>query len=230
MNALNGRLKEQLDSRAERQILRTLSPTNSIPLVDFSSNDYLSFSHSPLLKQKLLRSLLSAPAEDSPYGPPSSRLLDGNTFQHLQLETRLARFFCGETGLLFNSGFDANVGIWSCLPDFNDIVLYDELIHASTHDGMRASRVPLSNRRSFQHNSVVDLERELRECSKEVGVKEGLRSVWVTTETLFSMDGDLAPLEEIVECVERCLPLGNGHLVVDEVRFDFHLFLDVPSD
>lgn len=218
MTQLDDRLTKILDSRADRQILRSLAPTAAPegPLVDFSSNDYLSFGRSAALRSRFLSTLSKLP---SPYGPPSSRLLDGNSSHHLDLEAQLTAFFCAESGLLFNSGFDANVGAWNTLPDKNDWIVYDELIHASVHDGIRASRVDKGKRRSFKHNDVQDLERVLEDIVRaDGGVKQGARSVWVGVETLYSMDGDLSPLKEIVEATERVLTKGNGHLVVDEVR------------
>lgn len=201
MSALHTRLANSLESRKKRAILRTLTPSLPAgPLVDFSSNDYLSLGTSPLLRKKLLASLALLL---SPYGPPSSRLLDGNSPHHLALESQLATFFRADAALLFNSGFDANVGLWTCLPAPRDFVVYDALIHASTHDGMRASRVPATNRRSFKHNDVADLARVLAGIKREEGVATGVRSVWVAVETLYSMDGDLSPLKEIVQTVER---------------------------
>ncbi|KAK4702824.1 hypothetical protein P7C70_g3396, partial [Phenoliferia sp. Uapishka_3] len=220
-NALFDRLSTSLAIRETKQIKRTLSPSRhpqlSHPnLVDFSSNDYLSFATSPQLQQTLLSSLASHPL--GPLGPSSSRLLDGNTPLHLQVESQLASFLNADSALIFNSGFDANSGLWACLPQPEDFILYDELIHASTHDGMRASRVPVGNRRSFRHNDAEHLERMLLELREDEGVRLGRKSVWVAAETLYSMDGDLSPLEEMVDVVERVLDRGNGHMVVDEVR------------
>lgn len=199
-------------------MLRALDPNPppSSTLVDFSSNDYLSLSRSPILRKKLLDELNkpSAPL----FGPPSSRLLDGNSTLHASLEHRLASFFCAPSALLFNSGFDANSGLWSCLPAPDDWIVFDELVHASIHDGMRASRVPKERRRAFKHNDVKALERLLRQIvEQDEGVRSGAKSVWVGVETLYSMDGDLVPLKEVAEVVERVLVAGNGHLVVDEV-------------
>lgn len=224
MTSLDQRLTSSLQGRSDRGILRSLNPSpapvgsTSAPLVDFSSNDYLSFARSPLLRTKLLTALSDIP---SPYGPPSSRLLDGNSPLHLSLEDRLATFFRGEAGLLFNSGFDANVGVYTTLADEGDYIVFDSLIHASVHDGMRASRADEKHRRSFKHNDVADLERLLRTIAEEdEAIQSGRKNVWVGVETLYSMDGDLAPLKEIVEVVERVLPKGNGHLVVDEVSIE----------
>lgn len=234
-------MTKSLSSRAERQILRSLStdlPTTSSSstsdLIDFSSNDYLSLSKSPLLRSKFLNSLKSLSPTTStkgtaagigPYGPPSSRLLDGNSSLHISLENQLINFFCSESALLFNSGFDANVSLFSSLPAPEDYIIFDELIHASTHDGMRASRVPKVNRRSFKHNDLKDMERLLKEVKKEEGVEEGKKDVWIAVETLYSMDGDLAPIAEMVKLVERILEKGNGHFVVDEVS----LLLPYPT-
>lgn len=217
-SALNDRLTVALDSRKRRQMLRSLQPgpPTEAPLVDFSSNDYLSLSQSPSLRSFLL-STLSEPSF-LPYGPPSSRLLDGNSPHHLLLESRLAAFFAAPSALLFNSGFDANVGLWTCIPGPDDYIVFDELVHASMHDGMRGSRVPKEKRRAFKHNDVAALEAVLREIATDDGVRGGKKSVWIGVESLYSMDGDLAPLRQMVEVVERLLPAGNGHLVVDEVR------------
>lgn len=237
MSNLKERMTKSLSSRAERQILRSLSsdlPTSSTStsstesasdLIDFSSNDYLSLSKSSLLRSKFISALQQLPtastkaSEIGPYGPPSSRLLDGNSPLHISLEHQLTSFFNASSSLLFNSGFDANVSLFSTLPAPDDFIIYDELIHASTHDGMRASRVPSCNRRSFRHNDLVDLERVLRGVKAEKGVEEGKKDVWIAVESLYSMDGDLAPISEMVVLVERLLEKGNGHFVVDEVSF-----------
>lgn len=226
MSALRTRLETALASRRSRQMLRSLDPlpstaTAQTSLVDFSSNDYLSFSRSPLLREKLLTSL-NSPSSPSPFGPPSSRLLDGNTPSHLSLELQLSRFFSSEEGggLLFNSGFDANVGVWTCLPGPEDYILYDELVHASIHDGMRSSRVTKERRNPIKHNSLEDLERRLKGIiENDEGVRNGEKSVWIGVESLYSMDGDLCPLKEMVQIVEGLLPKGNGHFIVDEVSF-----------
>ncbi|GAA5968518.1 hypothetical protein JCM8115_004203 [Rhodotorula mucilaginosa] len=220
--AYEQRLEAALASRLERGMLRSIDPRpkeqQKANLVDFSSNDYISFGRSRRLRQKLVSSLEEK--ESLPvYGPPSSRLLDGNSPLHAALELRLAAFFRAPTALLFNSGFDANVGLWTCLADQRDWIVYDRLVHASMHDGMRSSRVPASRRRAFAHNSVRNLSELLGEIVRsDEGVRDGTRSVWIGVESLYSMDGDLAPLEEIVQAVEAALPRGNGHIIVDEAH------------
>lgn len=177
----------------------------------------MSLSKSPALRASLLAALKEE--ESLPYGPASSRLLDGNSAVHRRLENRLSSFFRAEGALLFNSGFDANVGLWSSLPGSEDYIVYDELVHASCHDGMRASRVPQQRRLPFKHNDVESLRKVLLECiSREKDVGSGKKSVWIGIEALYSMDGDLAPLNEITLCVEACLPKMNGHIVVDEAH------------
>lgn len=216
-DALHQRIRDLLDRRRAKGNLRTLDPPVYDPatLVDFSSNDYLSLSTSSELRSSLLGTLSSSPV----YGPASSRLLDGNSTSHLRLEAQLADFFQAEAALLFNSGFDANAGLFACLPSADDVVLYDSLIHASVHDGMRHSRC--KDRRPFDHNSVPDLKR-LLQCLLEGRdghlFRAGQKQVFIAVEALYSMDGDLAPLQEMLDVLEAALPDGNGHLIVDEAH------------
>ncbi|GAA6063856.1 hypothetical protein JCM10212_000336 [Sporobolomyces blumeae] len=234
MTALEARLSAALASRRDRAMLRSLDPVGVEPrvaLVDFSSNDYLSLSRSTTLRERLVERL-SDPSSPSPYGPPSSRLLDGNSPAHLALELALARFFNssssstsssknGEPGsaLLFNSGFDANKGLWACLPGARDYIIYDELVHASIHDGMRSSRVPPSRRISIRHNDLRHLDDVLRRIrDADADVRDASVSVWIAVESLYSMDGDLVPLRDMVDLVEQVLPRRNGHFVVDEAH------------
>lgn len=214
---LHERIRGLLARRRANGNLRTLDPPAYDPasLVDFSSNDYLSLSKSPELRSHLLDSLSSSPA----YGPASSRLLDGNSTDHLRLEAQLAEFFQGESALLFNSGFDANAGLFACLPGADDVLLYDSLIHASVHDGMRHSRCKV--RKAFKHNDVQDLKGTLRamlQGAEGEGFRSGHKQVFVAAEALYSMDGDLAPMEAILDAVEEALPAGNGHLIIDEAH------------
>lgn len=141
-------------------------------------------------------------------GSTGSRLLDGNSSEHSALEDRLARFHNAPSALLFNSGFDANAGIFACLPQPGDAIVYDEYVHASVHDGMRLSRVKSCRRIPFAHNNLTQLDTIL---SRETG----LGNVFVAVESLYSMDGDVAPLTEIVALSEK---YPNVYVILDEAH------------
>lgn len=215
MSSLEGKLKAALGSREDRQIRRQLSdPTSDVGLVDFHTNDYLSLSSSADLRSRFLEKLNAAP---SILGSGGSRLLVNGAAHHA-LEGRLAAFFGSPCALLFNSGFDANVGFFSCIPQKGDVVVFDEYIHASVHDGIRASRAR-SCLFSFEHNSLTALgDLLLRLMKDRPGLRDGTQSIFVAVESLYSMDGTLAPLLQIVEMMETLFPRGNGYVVVDEAH------------
>jgi len=208
ISPLEQRLSTLLDKRQQQSKLRSLksSPPGS---VDFSSNDFLSLSTNPQYRRDFLAALGH---KDLPLGSTGSRLLDGNSDLAEALEHDIAAFHHAEAGLLTNSGFDANVSIFAFLPQPEDVIVYDELIHASVHDGMRQSRA--KQRLAFKHNDVGDLGRILESCA----VPNSSRNVFVAVETVYSMEGDLAPLSEIVNLIESLFPSKNAYLVVDEAH------------
>ncbi|KAF2862147.1 PLP-dependent transferase [Piedraia hortae CBS 480.64] len=201
MATLEGKLQEALEKRASQATLRTLSTGKYA--VDFSSNDFLSLGSSEALRKKFLEEVQNAPG----LGSGGSRLLDGNSAIAEGLEKRIAHFHGAERGLLCNSGFDANVGLFSCLPQVGDVIVYDEHIHASVHDGMRLSRA--GERVAFRHNDVDALEEVLQ------GVAGRGKNVFVAVEALYSMDGDVAPLREMVRTLRKW---KDVHLIVDEAH------------
>lgn len=227
-----------LARRHSRSLLRrlTIAPPGT---VDFSSNDYLSLSTHPEIRSTFL-SLLQAPqpiatpssitgTSDSnapslppPIGSRGSRLLDGNHPLTVSLESLISTHHRSPSGLLFNSGFDANVGLFSTLPQPSDVIVYDELIHASVHDGMRLSRVAAPRRLAFAHNDMGGLRRVLEGIvgDREVGekVRAGKANVFVAVEAVYSMDGDVAPLRAMLDLVDEMLPKGNGYVIVDEAH------------
>jgi 8-amino-7-oxononanoate synthase len=175
-------------------------------------------SSSPDLRTRFLLRLHASP---NILGAGGSRLLDGGTLEHALLEERLCAFFGAPAALLYTSGYDANVGFFACVPRARDVVLYDELIHASVHDGLRASRASASTAatRAFAHNDVHALRALLaRLVGEREDVRAGTANVFVAVESLYSMDGDVAPLAAICETVEKLLPNHNGHVVVDEAH------------
>jgi 8-amino-7-oxononanoate synthase len=225
------------DLLARRQSLNRLRRLTTVPpgTTNFSSNAYLSLSSHPEVQRAFLARLEAAITADTSapglLGSGGSRLLDGNSELAESLESSIAAFHHAPAGLLFNSAMDANIGLFSCVPQSGDVVVYDELIHASVHDGMRLSRS--SRRVPFAHNCVYGGPSGIRD--EQTGVTNRLtnletvlrglweptdevRNVFVVVEALYSMDGDLAPLKDIVECVERCLPRGNGYIIVDEAH------------
>lgn len=217
-SSLGAHLSAALDSRDQRWIRRRLpDPSTSASdssLIDFNSNDYLSLSHSSTLRELFIRKLRNAP---DVLGSGGSRLLV-NGRAHSALEARLAEFFDVPAALLFNSGFDANVGFFSCIPQPGDAIVYDQHIHASVHDGMRGSRAR-DSLFSFVHNSVPDLRRVLENLFAErPGLLMGEGSVFLAVESLYSMDGTFSPLREIVALVDELFPQRNGYLVVDEAH------------
>ncbi|OCT46791.1 8-amino-7-oxononanoate synthase [Cladophialophora carrionii] len=205
---LERRLSGLLEKRRAQSKLRNLksSPPGS---VDFSSNDFLSLSSNKEFQDDYL-ALLSKGR--TPLGSTGSRLLDGNSELAESLEREIAAFHGAEAGLLTNSGFDANVSIFAFLPQQGDVIIYDELIHASVHDGMRQCRA--KQQIPFKHNDVEDLSRILQQFSSS----SPNQTIFVALETVYSMEGDLAPLTEIVDLVEAILPHNNAHLVVDEAH------------
>lgn len=161
-------------------------------LVDFCSNDYLGIAKA----SKLL------PSNPLPTGSGGSRLLAGNYSEIEKFETRIADFHKVESALVFNSGYNANVGFFSSVPQKGDTIFYDELIHASIKDGMRLS---FAKCYAFKHNDLDDL-------SKKLNHAEG--DVYVAIEAVYSMDGDNAPLNLFSEfCSQKGLVL-----VVDEAH------------
>jgi 8-amino-7-oxononanoate synthase len=183
------KLQDKLNKRIEEGTLRSLSSFDGF--IDFYSNDYLGYSNIKIKSQNVAK-----------YGSTGSRLISGTTKESLVTEEFLADFFNSESALIFNSGYDANLGFFSSIPQRGDTVLYDEYIHASIRDGIRLS-FAISN--SFKHNSLDDLELKL---SKNNGVK------YVVVESLYSMDGDIAPL---IEINELCSKYG-AYLIVDEAH------------
>lgn len=193
-------LSEKLESRKQNHALRQLPQKQE--KIDFVSNDYLGFSRSEKLFQEIHQYLI-----DNKYtqnGATGSRLISGNHPLYDVTENHIAHFHQSESTLIFNSGYDANVGFFSSVPQKGDLILYDELIHASIRDGIQ-----LSNAKSykFQHNDFEDLERLLLKSN-------GDASIYVATESVFSMDGDTPNLEELIRLTEK----HNCHLVIDEAH------------
>lgn len=211
LNSFQETLKRREAKSSRRRL--TVLPQGS---VDFSSNDFLSLSSSSAFRTRFLHHINSAPASQ-PLASGGSRLLDGNSHYAEDLERFIAGFHDAPSGLLFNSGYDANVGVFSCIPQPKDVILYDELIHASIHEGMRLSRA--AKRIKFPHNSPSGLKEVLqKQVQDDQEILKGTRNVFIAIETVYSMDGDIAPVKEFIQVVRDLLPQGNGYFIVDEAH------------
>ncbi|EAW08756.1 aminotransferase class I/II-fold pyridoxal phosphate-dependent enzyme [Aspergillus clavatus NRRL 1] len=213
--SLRDSLRQALHRREAKSSRRRLTvlPQSS---VDFSSNDFLSLSTSTIFRERFLELLHQAPPL-YPFASGGSRLLDGNSTYAEDLERSIADFHGAPSGLLFNSGFDANVGVFSCIPQPGDLIVFDELIHASAREGMRLSRA--GKRTPFSHSCPRSLEEVLRaQIAENPLIQDGSRNVFIAIESIYSMDGDIAPIEDFVGVVDRLLPQRNGYFIVDEAH------------
>lgn len=197
---MSGSHERALNALSRRGRLRTLETANGI---DFTSNDYLGLAQS----RELADAVEAAIARGVPVGAGGSRLLRGNHPEHELLEQEAAAFFGGETALYFGGGFVANTAILSTLPSRGDLIVFDELIHASAHEGMRLSKaesVPVRHNDTQAFDDAITAWR----------ARGGTGHVWIAIESLYSMDGDLAPLAALAEIADR----HEAMLIVDEAH------------
>lgn len=186
-------LDRKLQERSAAGALRELKLAGN--QADFYSNDYLGIVKNGLIEASL-------PDKHLAHGSTGSRLLAGNYPLIEETEKEMAAFHEAEAALIFNSGYDANFGLLASVAGKGDLILYDKLSHASIRDGIRQS---FADSYSFAHNDPVDLQKKLRN-------KKG--NCFVVTESVFSMDGDMAPLDEMVSLCRQF----NAHLIVDEAH------------
>ena len=191
-------LNAALQKRREEDALRGLVVNSG--LIDLFSNDYLGLARSKELHQEVEEFVKAKGAGKN--GSTGSRLLSGNTAFAEELENYIASFHRAEAALIFNSGYDANLGLLSCIAQKGDTVIYDELIHASVHDGLKMNGASTFR---FRHNDLVHLEERL---------KTAAGNIFVVVESVYSMDGDPAPLREIVPVCKRY----DANLIVDEAH------------
>lgn len=187
-----------LQQRIDKGSLRSL--ISSYPKIDFSSNDYLGFSSQGYLFEEL-KTLNSS----IHIGSTGSRLISGNSELFNEIEKEIAQFHHAESALIYNSGYDANLGLLSSVPQKGDLIISDELIHASLIDGIRLS---FATHYKFKHNDIEFL-RELI-----VRHKESFNEIYIVVESVYSMDGDNAPLVELAKLCKD----NNIHLIVDEAH------------
>ncbi len=181
-------LENILQKRKDENLFRSLKADSNS--VDFSSNNYLGFSNT------------NWRIETTKNGATGSRLISGHSEIFNKVEQQIATFHNTEAALIFNSGYDANLGFFSCVPQKGDTVIYDALCHASIRDGLRLG---LANNFSFKHNDIADLEKKILKASG---------NIFIVIESIYSMDGDAAELKEIAEICKA----NNAYLIVDEAH------------
>ena len=186
---MDRKLLSKLEKRKEEGAFRQLSLVEN--QIDFFSNDYLGLAREQVL---IPTSKLS--------GATGSRLLSGNSIEADTCETQLAEFYKAESALVFSSGYDANLAFFSSIPQRGDTIIYDELVHASIRDGIRLS---FANSFSFHHNDLEDLGKQLQSAKG---------TIYLVVESLYSMDGDMAPMKSIIELAEKF----NAYVIVDEAH------------
>ena len=193
------KLQQKLESRKETNALRKLGTISN--LVDFSSNDYLGFSKNETIFNNAHTFLSENNSIQN--GATGSRLLSGNHPLFDTVETSISEFHKSESALIFNSGYDANIGFFSSVPQRGDVILYDEYIHASIRDGIQ-----LSNARAFKfkHNDLSHLDELLKRVQHD--------TVYIATESVFSMDGDWPDLVKLAQICKK----HNAYLIVDEAH------------
>lgn len=191
-------ITKKLEERALASNKRQLSITNCP--VDFVSNDYLGLARSEALFKKIANYDFDSVVNKN--GSTGSRLLAGNSIHAQNLEKKLAKIFKSEDALLFNSGYAANQAIISSVAQKNDTILYDSLSHICLKEGAWLSK---ADSISFRHNDVQDLETKL---------KRARGNKFIVIESIYSMDGDTAPIQKVIELAKKF----DANIIIDEAH------------
>ena len=199
-------LQQKLGQREANNALRQLPIANN--LIDFASNDYIGFAKNETIFHETHQFLLDKNIKVN--GATGSRLLSGNHNLYNEAEDYIAKFHMVEAALIFNSGYDANVGFFSAMPQRNEVILYDELCHASIRDGIQMSHAKSFK---FKHNDLDDLEKLIAKLQPTTDNRQPT-TIYIATESVFSMDGDCPNLEELTTLSEKY----GCYLVVDEAH------------
>ncbi len=200
MTAILSDYTATLEGLRRKARLRSLAPQRG---VDFTSNDFLALTGAPRLKA----AIMAAMERGVPPGAGGSRLLRGNHSEHEALEVEAAEFFGAERVLYFGSGYVANSALFSTLPRREDLIVHDALIHASAHEGIAASKAASV---SAEHNDANAFDEAIRNWRRS----GGRGRPWIAVESLYSMDGDRAPLAALADIADR----HEGFLVIDEAH------------
>lgn len=202
MKSLPKKLEEKLTIRKSTNALRSL-PVNTNKKIDFISNDYLGLGQCEILFEKTHQMLLASNLKHN--GSTGSRLISGNHKLYKSLENQLSQFYNTQEALVYNSGYNANIGLFASVPQRNDIVLFDEFIHASIRDGISMG---IAKHYKFIHNSIEDLERKLNKFADQY------ENIYVVTESVFSMDGDSPDIDKFISsCIKY-----KARLIIDEAH------------
>ena len=199
-------LQQKLQQREEQNALRQLPIAND--LVDFASNDYIGFASNETIFHETHQYLLDKNIKVN--GATGSRLLSGNHALYSETEDFISQFHQAETALIFNSGYDANIGFFGTVPQRNDVILYDELCHASIRDGIQMSK---AKSYKFSHNDLEELEKLITKYQPTTDNRQPT-IVYIVTESVFSMDGDCPNVEALTNLSEKY----SAFLVVDEAH------------
>lgn len=202
MKKLPLKLEKRLQIRKEENSFRELSSPDKFK-TDFFSNDYLGYARSKQIYENTARILGTSSLLN---GSTGSRLLSGNHQLFKKAENMLASYHNSQSALIFNSGYDANVGFFSAVPQKNDVIFYDELSHASIRDGIKMS---LARNYKFRHNDLQDLKSKME---RHTGRENS--EIYVVTESVFSMDGDSPDMKALVEMGLEF----NFNLIIDEAH------------
>lgn len=192
--------RESLEKRRASGLLRSWGIIPDTTKVDFFSNDYLGLARREETRKELSEILLNNPQLLN--GSTGSRLVSGQSEELENLEALCLHFFKGESAIFLPSGYTANLALLSSVPTRHDTIIYDEQVHVSLKDGIRLS---LAQKLSFKHNDLEDLKLKKRKAKGRV---------FVVVESIYSMDGDTCPIQEIAALAEN----WEAHLIVDEAH------------
>lgn len=192
-------LEKKIQQAKDAGVYRQIKPCTENKILNFASNDYLSLTTHPHVLTYAQKAFI-----DGAIGSTGARLITGNTFWHEQLEQKIATYKQTEATLIYSAGYLANIGVLSALAEKGDVILSDQLNHASLIDGCRLSKADL---RIYDHVNMHDLEYQLQQTTL-------YNKRLIVTDGVFSMDGTIAPLPEIIQLAKQY----NAILIVDDAH------------